>query len=186
MKQNTDIYLEKLNRAKTVREKLLQIISILSIIVTIGVFWCFKMTGITLAGDAFCGMEEHVHEETCVLEKPLICTLEEVEGHVHEDLCLGAVLVCGQEGVAEEASADMQMMEEPEAAPLVETVQREEKQLVCTLAETEGHAHGDTCYETIVIFEEVVVEQEVLIPTIEPSGKLEELHVHTAECYEQQ
>ena len=186
MKQNTDIYLEKLNRAKTVREKLLQIISILSIIVTIGVFWCFKMTGITLAGDAFCGMEEHVHEETCVLEKPLICTLEEVEGHVHEDLCLGAVLVCGQEGVAEEASADMQMMEEPEAAPLVETVQREEKQLVCTLAETEGHAHGDTCYETIVIFEEVVVEQEVPIPTIEPSGKLEELHVHTAECYEQQ
>ena len=42
-----------------------QALLILSLLVTLAVFWSLKLTGITMAGEAFCGMDEHTHDDTC-------------------------------------------------------------------------------------------------------------------------
>ena len=55
----------------------------LSVVVILTVFWSLKLTGIGVAGEAFCGKNEHVHKEQCTDEsKP--CKLEE---HIHTENC---------------------------------------------------------------------------------------------------
>lgn len=58
-------------------------VPLLSVLVVLAVFWNLKLTGITLAGEAFCGNAEHVHEESCYAEETP-CTLEE---HIHDATC---------------------------------------------------------------------------------------------------
>ena len=53
--------LEQLNMSNRDRHNLRQIIPTLSLIVVLIVFWSLKLTGIGIAGEAFCGKEEHVH-----------------------------------------------------------------------------------------------------------------------------
>lgn len=54
---------------------------LLSIVIVTAVFWRLKLTGITLAGEAFCGMDEHTHTEECLAEG---CEKQE---HTHVELC---------------------------------------------------------------------------------------------------
>jgi len=70
-------YFEQMN---TDRHALRQIIVCLSLVVILVVFWSLKLTGIGVAGEAFCGMAEHTHGEQC--DTP--CTLEE---HTHIESC---------------------------------------------------------------------------------------------------
>ena len=56
-----------------------QAVLILSMLVVVSVFWSLKLTGITMAGEAFCGMDEHVHTEACY-ETEEVCAIEE---HIH-------------------------------------------------------------------------------------------------------
>ena len=53
----------QLNRGKLKRAY--TILLILSLLVATYVFWTLRQTGITMAGDADCGVEEHVHTEQC-------------------------------------------------------------------------------------------------------------------------
>ncbi|MBQ8325296.1 MAG: LPXTG cell wall anchor domain-containing protein [Clostridia bacterium] len=54
---------------------------LLSIVIVTAVFWRLKLTGITLAGEAFCGMDEHTHTEECLAAG---CKKQE---HTHVELC---------------------------------------------------------------------------------------------------
>lgn len=88
----------------------ISILLLLSIIVTLNVFWSLRKTGLALAGTASCGIEEHTHTDKCVGEKKLICTLSEpiaettaettseisVTPHVHTDSCYEVVYICGK------------------------------------------------------------------------------------------
>ena len=65
------------------RHNLRQIIPTLSLLVILIVFWSLKLTGIGIAGEAFCGKEEHTHDATCVT-----CTVEE---HIHTADCYSNV-----------------------------------------------------------------------------------------------
>ena len=65
MLDNTESYLSQLNKNNAVRSNIRQVIVALSLIVVLGVFWGLKLTGITMAGEAFCGKAEHVHGEEC-------------------------------------------------------------------------------------------------------------------------
>ena len=65
------------------RHNLRQIIPTLSLLVILIVFWSLKLTGIGIAGEAFCGKEEHTHDTTCVT-----CTVEE---HIHTADCYSNV-----------------------------------------------------------------------------------------------
>ncbi|MEE1281461.1 MAG: Cna B-type domain-containing protein [Acutalibacteraceae bacterium] len=55
-------------KQKTFKKQLIMPLFILSLIVFIAVFWWLKLVGITLAGDAFCGIEEHIHTNECVAQ----------------------------------------------------------------------------------------------------------------------
>ncbi len=64
----------------------------LSIFIVVGIFWWLKLTGVTLAGDAFCGIPEHIHTEECT-ENTLTCT----QDHPHTDGCYTVTYPCGLE-----------------------------------------------------------------------------------------
>ena len=171
--QNTEGYLAQLNIGESFRGTLRRSFLILALLVILAVFWSLKLTGITMAGDAFCGHTEHIHGESCDLRelicpdeeiaphshdwtcnpKTLICTLPETEGHAHDELCGSAEegYVCGlvevQEHIHDENCYDF-----------------EDGDYICGLEETEGHLHGESCYRELEYC------------------PLEE-HIHQADCY---
>lgn len=73
----------RMTRSFKGRHNLRQIATILSLLVILAVFWSLKLTGIGIAGEAFCGKPEHVHSEKC-RDPDNPCTLEE---HVHDATC---------------------------------------------------------------------------------------------------
>lgn len=72
------------------------LIPILALVIVLIVFWWLKLIGLTMAGDAFCGFEEHEHTEECV-QSTLICTLDEDSEHTHTDECYEITYICGKE-----------------------------------------------------------------------------------------
>lgn len=74
----------KLNK-RTARSRL-PVVALLSLVVVAGVFWWLKLVGVAMAGEAFCGYEEHVHSDACLV-KTLVCTLDENAEHTHTDSC---------------------------------------------------------------------------------------------------
>lgn len=131
-------YLEQLNRADRIRHRLQQIITVLSFAVILGVFWSLKLTGIGVAGDAFCGYQEHYHTEECQ-QMTLICTLEEGvmlaegtpdeadPGHTHTEACYELTKECEiqehihVENCYSDISADLETADDWEA-PLADLV----------------------------------------------------------------
>ncbi len=83
MPEETEKRLEQLNKSNKLRRSLRQITPLLSLAVIFVVFWSLKLTGIGIAGEAFCGMDEHIHTEECQNgAEP--CSLEE---HTHIESC---------------------------------------------------------------------------------------------------
>jgi len=81
--ENKENLLEQLNRSSADRHNLWRIVTSLSLVVILTVFWSLKLTGIGIAGEAFCGKEEHVHAQQC-MDPVKPCGLEE---HVHIESC---------------------------------------------------------------------------------------------------
>ena len=167
MSMTVDKYLSQVNTQKNARSTLRRLGSTLSVLVILGVFWGLKLTGITMAGDAFCGMEEHVHSETCVMQE-LICALEETPAHVHSDECLEQILICPEEEVEAHTHSE----------------ECSQKTLVCTLSdEASPHSHGDECYIEVP----VCGMEEKKVRTVEYTlgCGLEETkgHTHDDDCY---
>ena len=117
------------------RSNIRQMIAVLSLIVVLGVFWCLKLTGITMAGEAFCGIDEHVHGEKCPTAV-LICEQKEAKAHIHSEKCILRELVCGKK----------------QSAAHVHDESCLQRELTCGLEEQEGHTHDDSC-EVIFILE---------------------------------
>ena len=81
MPKQISAYVEQLNKQNARNTTLHQILFALSLVAVLLVSWGLKLTGISMAGEAFCGMAEHVHSETCPAEG---CSLEE---HIHDATC---------------------------------------------------------------------------------------------------
>ena len=86
MPENRESLFEQLNTNNKDRRSLWKIVTSLSLAVVFVVFWSLKLTGIGVAGEAFCGKPEHVHSESCI-QKTLICGQEETTTHTHTDAC---------------------------------------------------------------------------------------------------
>ncbi len=86
MQEQENIYLSQLHKQNTILAGLRQAILTLSLVVILAVFWGLKLTGITLAGEAFCGKPEHVHSDAC----GPICHLT---AHVHDKTCYSDIRV---------------------------------------------------------------------------------------------
>lgn len=130
--QKTDRYLKKVNIGNWAREEFYQALLLLSLVVTLIVFWSLKLTGITMAGEAFCGRSEHVHDETCIRQE-LICQLEEAEPHTHTLECQGKILRC-------------ELPEQEDHTHDENCYSDTEGEYTCGLKETEGHSHSEACY----------------------------------------
>lgn len=76
-------YLLQLEANRKKVHKTVSILSVLSLFVVTAVFWNLRLTGITIANSAMCGIEEHFHSEECLNEEQP-CELEE---HVHTFSC---------------------------------------------------------------------------------------------------
>ena len=75
--------LRKLKKNRIRRARIIAILLVLSLIVSLDVFWALRQPGLTLAGDADCKIREHTHDEACQ-NGETACELTE---HVHSILC---------------------------------------------------------------------------------------------------
>ena len=88
MPENRESLLEQLHTNNKDRRSLWKIVTSLSLAVVFAVFWNLKLTGIGIAGEAFCGHTEHTHTEVC-MNAADPCTLEE---HTHMESCYSNIL----------------------------------------------------------------------------------------------
>lgn len=108
--------------------KMTAVLLVLSLLVSINVFFVMRQPGITMAGDAACGKQEHTHNEQCYSYE-LICPLSE-DAHTHTDACYTErTLTCTVEDEAHVHTDDCYTVPE----------------LICTL-DTQAHTHTETCY----------------------------------------
>lgn len=171
MKERTAADLLKLNKI-TLHNARQRLVLFVSFFVVIGVFWCLKLTGITMAGEAFCGMKEHHHGENCITEE-LICTIEETDGHTHDESCILREVLCGKEEMLPHVHDDSCLFYE----------------LICTEPEIEAHFHNDACHERILVCNEEEMEGHVhnencIASTLICTEKEREGHRHNDRCHE--
>ncbi len=57
--------LDKSRRARDRRNRIIALLLVLSLLVSLDVFWVLRQPGLTLAGDADCGFIEHTHDTKC-------------------------------------------------------------------------------------------------------------------------
>ena len=75
--------LRKLRKIRVRKTRMIAILLVLSLVVSMDVFWWLRQPGLTLAGDADCGITEHTHDAGCRNgENP--CELVE---HIHDISC---------------------------------------------------------------------------------------------------
>ncbi len=75
--------LRKLRKIRVRKTRMIAIVLVLSLVVSLDVFWWLRQPGLTLAGDADCGIVEHTHDDSCQgTETP--CNLIE---HIHDISC---------------------------------------------------------------------------------------------------
>lgn len=71
-------FLGKHKKFRVDSKKLATVFFVAAFIVAIVVFWWLKLVGITVTGEAFCGLEEHIHGEACYISE-IICDIDEAE-----------------------------------------------------------------------------------------------------------
>ena len=168
MERTSAQQMQRMQMNNSIRHKLRAALPLLSLFVVIGIFWWLKLTGVTLAGEAFCGMQEHVHGEECNLqlvctetedrvhthgetcwEQILSCTLPETEGHTHTEACTGRGLICQEEHTHDETACygDTLICGKEAAEAHAHGENCFTRNLVCEQAETVPHVHGEACYE---------------------------------------
>lgn len=172
MRERVNVNLIQLNK-NTLYSTGRRVTVFLALFVVLGVFWCLKLTGITMAGEAFCGMAEHQHGENCPTAR-LICDQKESPGHMHDESCILRQLVCEQDEVSAHIHDDSCLLRE-----LICTETEQEGhthddscrslELVCTEEEQEGHTHSDDCFTQSLVCD-IADDPE---------------HTHGSECYEE-
>ena len=65
-------------------KRIIALFPLIAVIVTIAVFWCLKLVGITITSEALCELDEHTHISSCYSGDELVCIKPE---HTHTDEC---------------------------------------------------------------------------------------------------
>lgn len=176
-------------------------------LVILGTLAALMLPAVAMEGTFFCGEQEHVHADSCYVQK-LVCTQEEGAQHAHTDACYGPeeeILACEKHVHTEECYRTEQTAScQPHTHG--DGCYTAEQTLVCQDAAHHNHtdacyqdgalvcgfqSHGEGCYETKQVLtctmpEHVCTdacsapqETRVLVCT-EPE------HVHDAACYKNQ
>ena len=174
-----------------------KIVSVLGCAVVFCTTYALILPAITMEQETICGLEEHIHDESCWSTEPqasarLICTEEQLGLHRHDAGCYdeNGLLVCGQadfvlhthdESCYDSAGAlvcplpeirahihDESCCEQPHVhSDGCYTLQQGE--LLCTVTEGTPHVHSDGCFTET---------RELTCTQAEEPG-----HRHTADCY---
>ncbi|MBE6598656.1 MAG: Cna B-type domain-containing protein [Ruminococcaceae bacterium] len=88
-------YVESARNTKRLKDRIRALLPIFSLLVILGVGWWLRLTGITMAGEAFCGWDEHAHGDECI-SAVLVCK-DESEDHIHDESCTVSEYICGME-----------------------------------------------------------------------------------------
>ncbi|PWJ14058.1 carbohydrate binding domain-containing protein [Ruminococcus flavefaciens] len=96
MKNYNDGFYELIHKNSLKRRRMISLLLVLSMLVSSGVLWGLRDTGITMVNEEQCGVPEHTHTDECYADV-LICGLEENEEHTHTEECYERQLVCGYE-----------------------------------------------------------------------------------------
>ena len=132
-------YLSKLNMKKQRFTRHVVFVTTLSLLVVLAVSWNLRQTGIAIANDASCGLEEHRHTEECQTEMVLLCGFG-AEADFQE-----STEEPTDESVQETAVAPA---EEPTDEPIeVPTEEAAAEPTEESAEETTTHVHSDECYE---------------------------------------
>lgn len=190
MAKNPEKFLKRLLRDNEIRRWIQQTVLVLSLFVMLGVFWSLKLTGITMAGEAFCGKEEHTHGESCP-KGMLICERLEAKPHTHSESCIAKEQICQEQEREGHTHTNACY-----TRPLVCTLQTQPDHthsylcgsLICGEPEVPGHVHTEDCFEQVQTCTQefqphthtgsCFVQTQVCTLETEP-------HVHTGQCYEQ-
>ena len=165
--------LKSLKRLRLQKNRLYAIVLVLSAIVSLNVFWGLRRPGLTLAGDAACGIQEHTHGDGC-FALLLNCELPE-EAHIHAEGCYTTQFIEAQEQLTLVCTQTEDPHNHTDGCYTTQLTEASEfLRLVCT-EEEEFHAHVDECYELVI---EEPIEETVLICTLQS-----EPHEHTESCY---
>ena len=136
-------FLGKHKKFRTDSKKLATIFLVSAFIVAIIVFWWLKLVGITVTGEAFCGLDEHTHSSACYVSE-LICDYAEetTNAESEEETEEEPGEESGEEALSEEEeteSSDEDITEETHTHSAECCVTT----LVCTAVE---HIHTEECY----------------------------------------
>lgn len=80
MQDKQQLYMDDARQSRRLHRRVKAILPLCSLLVILSIFWWLKLTGITLAGEAFCGQAEHTHSESCAAG----CSIAE---HIHTEQC---------------------------------------------------------------------------------------------------
>ncbi len=102
MENVSNEYLGKHKKFRTDSKKLATAFLASAFIVAIIVFWWLKLVGITVTGEAFCGLDEHIHTDECYSgelicglgDEPKVTPSDAEREHTHTDECYGESLIC--------------------------------------------------------------------------------------------
>ena len=174
MRDVLGISLKKLKRIRVRKKRMVALLLVLSLVVSINVFWVLRQPGLTLAGDATCGIQEHTHDDTCMTQV-CICDLPE-EAHEHSDDCYLVEVIPEQEILQLICTKTEEPHNHNDSCYTVEITPAEEiSNLVCQETD-EAHEHTQSCYEIITVDP---IEEKVLNCELQS-----EPHEHTESCFE--
>ena len=164
--------LKNLKWIRIQKKRLSNILLVLSFIVTLNVFWLLRQPGLTLAGDAACGILDHTHGDECFTQV-LICELSE-EPHIHTETCYTTQFTEQQERLNLVCTQAEDPHEHGETCYTTQLTEAKETLLLICEESTAPHSHTDACYEV-----QYTEAQEIfqLICT-----ETDELHEHEDNC----
>lgn len=87
-------FLRKLNNDKKLRQRVILALCLVLFAAALLVFRQMRTTGIAMTDEAYCGIPEHTHDESCIAEQVLICG---DAAHAHTEDCYETVWSCGLE-----------------------------------------------------------------------------------------
>lgn len=201
MQDILDESLRVLKKRRERKSRLGAVLLILSLLVSADVFWTLRQPGLTLAGDADCGIVEHTHDAACGVQ---VCVCDIAEStHIHTEACYESTLTTPQENIIQICQLPVEPHIHNGNCYQTDVITDTESLLIC---QNQEHLHDESCYmQTEIIREERVLscdistephqhtegcftlevteakEEKVLICTLP-----EATHIHEAACYEWQ
>ena len=172
-------YLDIHKKFRIDSKKLATVFLVLAFIVAIIVFWWLKLVGITVTGEAFCGVDEHTHTEECYITE-LVCSYADLTETTAENVTQEKNITQTAEAaeeITEETTEEIteeateEITEENTQSQHTHTEECYEKKLVCTKTE---HLHTAECFPDKTADVETVSDWLATIDGVEITNNIPE------------